>query len=286
LFFPIPIRTTGSPFPRLMGVFLLLGFLSVLFSNPAGAKVYGYIESNGVTHFTDQPIPDREPDQIIEVESSEWNHTPAGKIIQALRERNRPLAATTSKGCSARRGCSGETPSLTDQLFKPIPKGTQLPIAGRLTSTPGQRRDPFNGSTRWHHGADIAVPIGTPIPTIASGEVVFVGEHGGYGQIVVVDHGEAMSLYAHLDRSVVHQGEHLFAQQTIAYSGNSGRSTGPHLHFELWENGRNVTQRVINATPIAERTRTIEPPSSEPIRFVRQADGSLLLTNQPANSER
>ena len=105
---------------------------------------------------------------------------------------------------------------------------------GRVSSPFGFRKHPVLGRRRLHKGVDIAVPIGTPVKSIQSGKVTFVGSDGVNGRFMRVDHGHGLtSTYCHLDRATVRQGQFVNRAQPIAASGNTGRSTGPHLHFQV-----------------------------------------------------
>lgn len=122
-----------------------------------------------------------------------------------------------------------------------IPVAWQSPIQGRITSDFGMRVDPINGQHRAHHGIDIAAPRGTPIGAAADGRVVFAGRRGGYGNTVIIEQADGrQSLYAHADQLLVNVGDTVNAGQTIATVGSTGRSTGPHLHFEVRENGQPI----------------------------------------------
>lgn len=108
------------------------------------------------------------------------------------------------------------------------------PVKGKISSPFGWRIDPFTGSKAWHSGIDIAVPEKTPIKSCMSGKVIFAGDKAGYGKTVMIEHKNGLiSLYAHNYKLLVQEGEFVRFGQKIALSGNSGRSTGPHLHFEL-----------------------------------------------------
>lgn len=110
--------------------------------------------------------------------------------------------------------------------------------SGYISSRYGLRRDPFNGRSRMHKGVDFAGPRGTKIFSIAGGVVSFSQRKGGYGNVVEVDHGDGfISRYAHLNKSLVKVGEVVKKGQNIALMGSTGRSTGPHLHLEIFENG-------------------------------------------------
>lgn len=109
------------------------------------------------------------------------------------------------------------------------------PVNGRVNSRFGDRLDPFSGEgSGFHSGVDISAPMGTPVHAAADG-VVYAAEYaGGYGRMVVVDHGNGISTrYAHLSRYEVIAGEEVRRGQLIGYSGASGRVTAPHLHFEV-----------------------------------------------------
>ncbi len=123
-------------------------------------------------------------------------------------------------------------------LQRPLPaaaESLQLPVEGGIvTSQVGWRLDPFGSGRRlFHRGIDIAVPVGTPVRAVRPGRVVLAGEHGGYGIAVVLEHADASrTLYGHNALANVRPGELVTAGTVIALSGNSGRSTGPHVHFE------------------------------------------------------
>jgi murein DD-endopeptidase MepM/ murein hydrolase activator NlpD len=111
-----------------------------------------------------------------------------------------------------------------------------LPLRGaRLTSGFGMRRHPILRTVRMHAGVDFPTPSGTPVYATADGEVAFVGTRGGYGNVVELRHPLAnrMTRYAHLSRPVVEAGDPVSRGQLIAYSGHTGLSTAPHLHYEV-----------------------------------------------------
>ncbi len=113
------------------------------------------------------------------------------------------------------------------------------PIHGRLTSPFGMRRHPIFKVVSFHSGVDLAAPYGTPIMASDTGKVIFNGWYGGYGKVVIVDHGMNYStLYAHLSRTSASRGDTVIKGETVGYEGQTGYSTGPHLHFEVRKNGR------------------------------------------------
>lgn len=108
---------------------------------------------------------------------------------------------------------------------------------GYRTSNFGTRIDPFNKEFQFHSGVDIACPIGTKVYAARNGKVIFTGYKGGYGLLVIIKHEHNYSsYYGHLSRILIKTGSSIKRGDVIAYSGNSGRTTGPHLHFEVRKN--------------------------------------------------
>jgi len=116
---------------------------------------------------------------------------------------------------------------------------TKKPSDGVFTSGFGVRVSPMgDGGEKMHEGIDIAAGVGTPIRAPAGGTVIFAGKKSGYGQIVMVDHGYGLETwYGHTSRVLVRAGQKIKRGQSIALVGNSGRSTGSHLHYEVHVNG-------------------------------------------------
>lgn len=108
------------------------------------------------------------------------------------------------------------------------------PVVGLLRSSFGRRSDPFSGEGAFHTGIDIAVPTGTPVHVTADGVVEATGWRGGYGRLIIVDHGNGIeTCYAHLSQSLVVPGEEVRRNEIIALTGTSGHTTGPHIHYEV-----------------------------------------------------
>jgi len=108
------------------------------------------------------------------------------------------------------------------------------PVTGQVTSDFGWRTDPITGSPRFHGGLDIAAPMGSPVYAPQAGVVIFSGPYGGYGNVVVLNHGLSLyTVYGHNSRLLVQQGDTVYRGQVISLVGSTGRSTGPHLHFEV-----------------------------------------------------
>jgi len=115
------------------------------------------------------------------------------------------------------------------------------PVFGGITGSFGERLDPFSGEGAFHAGIDISADYGSPVRSTADGLVVAVEIRAGYGQLVVIDHGSSLStLYGHLSGFKVHMGQQVSRGDVIGYVGNSGRATGPHVHYEIRSNGAPV----------------------------------------------
>jgi len=130
---------------------------------------------------------------------------------------------------------------LSRQLGQEIhPEGRPV-STGYISSGFGERVDPFTGSEEFHEGIDFAAPQGTPIRAVAAGIVTFAGPRGGYGDMVQIDHGNGYSTrYGHAQKVLVHVGETVQRGDEVALLGSTGRSTGPHVHFEVLKNGHEV----------------------------------------------
>lgn len=116
-----------------------------------------------------------------------------------------------------------------------------LPVNGHMTSGYGLRRHPILGYTRMHAGIDFGAAWGSPIFAVSDGLVSFAGRHGGHGNYVRLDHGGGLGTgYGHMSRIAVSPGMRVSSGQVIGYVGSTGLSTGPHLHYEVYENGRTV----------------------------------------------
>lgn len=117
----------------------------------------------------------------------------------------------------------------------------EMPLTGRISSSFGTRFHPIDRKMKLHTGVDIAVPRGTPIASAADGVVTFAGRRGGYGNVVIIEHPDGReTFYAHCDKLLVEKGQTVSGGEEIAKAGSTGKSTGPHLHFELRENGKPI----------------------------------------------
>jgi murein DD-endopeptidase MepM/ murein hydrolase activator NlpD len=133
---------------------------------------------------------------------------------------------------------------------------TALPVRANYNSSAfGWRIDPFTGLRAMHEGVDFSAPIGTPIAAAADGVVVAAMNHPQYGNMVEIDHGNGYStLYAHCDKILATQGQVIKRGQQVATVGDTGRSTGPHLHFEVRFRGSalNPTQFLKRSAPLGD----------------------------------
>jgi murein DD-endopeptidase MepM/ murein hydrolase activator NlpD len=130
---------------------------------------------------------------------------------------------------------------LTQQRDKFLATPQGWPATGRISSGFGMREHPRYGGRRFHTGTDITLSQGTPLHATADGIVSFSDRSGGNGNIVVLEHGYGFStVYAHNSQNKVHAGQKIKRGEVIAYSGSTGVTTGPHVHYEVWQGGKSV----------------------------------------------
>ena len=163
---------------------------------------------------------------------NEDSYTKSLDQFYALRTSALNGVATRALGVSVGSG-TGRISSLDD--WASLASAPSLwPVLGPLTSSFGERQDPFNGEGAFHAGVDISSHYGTPVHASADGAVVTAGMANGYGREVVLDHGHGVkTLYGHLSGFTVTAGQTVVRGQVIGYVGSSGRSTGAHLHYEV-----------------------------------------------------
>lgn len=142
--------------------------------------------------------------------------------------------------------------------------GFDWPVEGRISSGYGERVHPILGQVRNHHGLDIAAGEGESFKAAAAGRVTFAGWTEGYGNLIEIDHGNGLiSRYGHNQENLVAVGERITAGQTIGLVGNTGLSTGPHLHFEIRDQGMAVDPMARLSNPVAAATATATKVSSK-----------------------
>jgi murein DD-endopeptidase MepM/ murein hydrolase activator NlpD len=143
---------------------------------------------------------------------------------------------------SRRLRALAEATRATGSMLAAIP--VKLPLRGGLTSLFGPRLSPWTRQPEFHAGVDMAAAPGTPVKVTSSGIVKHAGPADGYGVAVYVDHGHGIETrYGHLQKASVTRGQRVERGDVVGLSGNTGRSTGPHLHYEVLMNGRPVDPR-------------------------------------------
>ena len=129
------------------------------------------------------------------------------------------------------------------------------PVEGQVTSSFGERQDPFNGEGAFHAGLDISAPTGTLVRATGDGVVESAETMNGYGREINLDHGHGVhTVYGHLSALAVLAGQHVVRGQVIGYVGQTGRSTGPHLHYEVRINNVPVNPHKYLRSTFAEMT--------------------------------
>ncbi len=261
------IRGNGTCPPAIRSL-LLAAVVAATALSPAAtvarADIYRYVNDDGVECFTDAPS--------------------NGNATRILRERTRQLRPASGhpkppqKAVTENAQKTASTPVQSRGGAEAIPT---LPVQGVLTSLTGFRHDPIDGMLRLHQGVDIAIPEGTPVRPVAAGTVIFSSWRSGYGNTVVVQHNDGMTtLYAHNRFNLAKQGESVDRETPIALSGSTGRSTGPHLHFEAWKDGTNLTENFIPAaSPRQAIAASHHHRDGDSVQRILQPDGSILFTN-------
>ena len=144
------------------------------------------------------------------------------------------LRAQALSGRVSRALESGLSSSFVGDWTQLADAPSMWPLEGRVGSSFGEREDPFNGEGAFHTGIDIDAPYGTPVRAAGDGEVTGASMGAGYGKQVVLDHGhDVLTIYGHLSAIAVVPGQRVIRGQVIGYVGQSGRATGPHLHYEI-----------------------------------------------------
>jgi murein DD-endopeptidase MepM/ murein hydrolase activator NlpD len=259
-------------------LFSLLCAGMIIFSTAGFAQsdIYRFVTVDGVETFTDAPV--NKDAKIVIKDSGNKHHTSkkVHKTVSSQKTHDISLNDIVEKTVNSSFNPLEPTTSFTINPRLPS-------VGGVITSGVGMRIDPIDGKWRHHNGIDIAIPEGTPVKPVAAGVVVFSGQRPGYGYTVLIEHDNGMiSLYGHNSRLAVTQGEPVNADTVISYSGNTGRSTGPHLHFEAWQAGVNVTPAFMpGSTMQLPKVQTAAIRSKSHFRREILADGSVLFTNVP-----
>ena len=258
------------------GMFTALCMTCLLCQPPlARADIYRFVTVDGVESFTDAPLK-KNAQIVIKDEKRAQRKTSMRSLSRAItRKQPAPSLQEIVDKTIQTQVSSGEDKATTTE--------TTLPVNGPITSVVGMRIDPFDGTWRHHNGIDIAVPDGTPVKAVANGTVLYSGLRSGYGWTVLVEHDNGMiTLYAHNSRITAEAGQLVKRGETIALSGNTGRSTGPHVHFEAWQAGANITPAFLPGSGIKIAAIPGYVHRAKPhFRKEVLADGSLLITNLP-----
>ncbi len=183
--------------------------------------------------------------QLVQKSSLEKKSKQQEVLIQRLKQNRAALEAAQTQ-------LQRDSESLTTLIQELIAKRSnsagfygggpfRYPTGGPISSTFGWRIHPVLGTERFHSGLDFAIDYGTPVGATAAGSVIYSDWYGGYGYAVIIDHGDGISsLYAHNNELRVSPGQTVQPGQVVALSGSTGLSTGPHLHFEVRQNGEPV----------------------------------------------
>jgi murein DD-endopeptidase MepM/ murein hydrolase activator NlpD len=238
------------------------------------ADIYRFVTVDGVESFTDAPV-NKGAKVVIKEHAKTQKHRNHAK---AQKVHNISLDEIVEKTINA--SIQPPEQSLPDSIEAKLP-----PVGGVITSGVGMRIDPIDGKLRHHNGIDIAIPEGTPVSPVAPGIVVYSGQRPGYGYTVLIEHANGMvSLYGHNSRLEAIQGQAVDRDTVIALSGSTGRSTGPHLHFEVWQAGTNVTPAFMpGSTMQLSKTRMAAARTRVSFRKEVLDDGSVLFTNIPSS---
>jgi murein DD-endopeptidase MepM/ murein hydrolase activator NlpD len=160
-------------------------------------------------------------------------------------KRNAATIATSSSGLRLISAMSFADPTYTPSIW---------PVMGHITDSFGERLDPFSGEGAFHTGVDVASDYGAPVHATADGIVTIAENHAGYGRLVVIDHGFGITTwYAHLSSFSGIAGQRVKRGEVVGYTGISGRSTGPHVHYEVRVNNAPVNPwRYMRTTPAGD----------------------------------
>lgn len=268
------ISETISFHHRLTAAILAFVAFSLVAPKHAYSDIYRFVTIDGVETFTDTPA--NKQAQIV-IKDSVKKQSKGQKTVKSQKTHDISLNEIVEKTVDASINHQGES---NGALIEPkLP-----PVGGSITSGVGMRIDPIDGKWRHHNGIDIAIREGTQVTPAAAGVVIYSGQRSGYGNTVLVEHaGGMITLYGHNSRLMVSSGQQVDKDTVIALSGNTGRSTGPHLHFEAWQAGVNVTPAFMPGSnmPLPKLQLASYKPRVQ-FRKEVMSDGSILFTNLPA----
>jgi murein DD-endopeptidase MepM/ murein hydrolase activator NlpD len=153
--------------------------------------------------------------------------------------------------------------SRTARRLRAVAPPSLWPVDGRLMGPFGRRNDPFSGEGEFHTGVDISAPTGTAVRATADGLVVHSDWFGGYGRLIIVDHGGGLkTYYAHLSGFYAHTGQEIRRGEIVGFVGSSGRVTAPHLHYEV-----RIGDSPVNPYPYLAKAAVYQAPAPKDFPF-------------------
>jgi murein DD-endopeptidase MepM/ murein hydrolase activator NlpD len=254
-----PITVSFHPLTVLLGLMAVIALPTV----SIGSVIYRYAHQNTVLTQRNSVLTEEAIDILHRLEDLE------AEINHLQRRAGMPDAQSPAEPTSDPRGGEQQTtvaealldtanvqlPNLSENLKEEVlpaleqtlvreaarPRGAPLNVQTEVTSPFGLRQNPFGRGVEFHNGLDFKGWHGTPIHATAPGVVEIAGFSGGYGYHVIVDHGYGYrTLYAHMSKIEVFQGAQVDQSQVLGYVGSTGRSSGPHLHYTIYHNGKAV----------------------------------------------
>ena len=247
-----------------------------VYAGYAYSDIYRFVTVDGVETFTDTPV--NKDARVIVKDKSNKPHTQKKVRKNNTKQKTHDISLDAIVEKTVMAAINPQDPKTSTANEPRLP-----PVGGVITSGVGMRVDPIDGKWRHHNGIDIAISEGTPVRPATAGVVIFSGQRPGYGNTVLVEHDNGMiTLYGHNSRLTTAQGQPVDADTVIAFSGNTGRSTGPHLHFEAWQAGINVTPAFMPGNTM-QLPKILMAANKKKNHFRKDilADGSILFTNVP-----
>ncbi len=229
-----PIRVDDTPL-RIRGTVGSSLYRSMRAAGAPASAVQQYLKTLGDQVDMDRAVRATDTfDLIVQYRRAATGERQAGQLLYAGIERGGE--ATTQLMRWGSEGRFYEASGVGEQR-----SGLVAPVSGRMSSSYGMRRHPILGYKRMHAGVDFRASSGTPIVAVADARVASAGRSGGCGNAVKLDHGGGLATrYCHMSRMAVRSGQSVKRGQVIGYVGSTGLSTGPHLHYEMYRNGRHV----------------------------------------------
>jgi murein DD-endopeptidase MepM/ murein hydrolase activator NlpD len=269
---PVKMTYYSTP-PKVIATLLISAVSLFSFFSQAHADIYRFVTVDGVETFTDAPV--NKEARLVVKETAKKNKKNNKKEKVHTISLDEIVAKTVQSSLNPQENKNSTS-------FEPhLP-----PVGGVITSGVGVRIDPIDGKLRHHNGIDIAISTGTQVTPVAPGVVVYSGQRSGYGNTVLIEHENGVvTLYGHNSRLMVSSGQPVDENTVIALSGSTGRSTGPHLHFEAWQAGVNITPAFMPGNS-KQLPRLQLASGKQKTHFHKEimADGSVLFTNIPSST--